>query len=433
MQKQPINLLWLRRDLRLHDHRVLQAACAAGREVLPLFIFDHHILSPLEKDDARVSFIHKTLHELHRQLSDRGSGLLAVTGTPAEVFARLVQQYRIETVFAGEDFEPYGIRRDGEVKDILARSGVSLQLINDHLIFSPGIVLKDDGKPYTVFTPFLKKWKSLFQKEMADPATGGLSNTPWLKHTTPFPDLDQIGFTYREIDVPLPDLSEELLGNYQLTRDLPALEGTSRIGPHLRFGTLSVREAIQAALQYSETFLNELIWREFFAHILWHFPEVAERGFKRQFDLFSWENDPVKIERWMHGTTGFPIVDAGMRQLVATGTMHNRVRMVTASFLVKDLLVDWRIGEAFFAKHLIDYELASNNGNWQWAAGTGCDAAPFFRIFNPAEQQRKFDPEMQYIRQWVPEFGTAAYPPPVVDHSEARKKALGILKNLRYS
>ncbi|HRZ41831.1 MAG TPA: deoxyribodipyrimidine photo-lyase [Bacteroidales bacterium] len=431
MHPEPITLLWFRRDLRLHDNRALEAALAAGRDVLPLFIFDRHILDPLDRDDARVSFIHLTLHGMHRQLCDHGSGLLVCTGTPAEVLQRLVQQYNIGTVFAGEDYEPYGIRRDHKVKELLAGSGISLQLIKDHLIFRPGEVLKDDGQPYTVYTPFMRKWKTLFHKEMAEPIPPAVHAGKWHRHDPEFPSLRQIGFSSAEITVPDWDLSEATLRNYLHTRDLPAQDGTSHAGPHLRFGNLSVREAVRAALKHSETFLNELIWREFFAHILWYFPEVVHRSFKSAFEFFPWENDPEKISRWMNGTTGFPLVDAGMRQLVRTGTMHNRVRMVTASFLVKDLLVDWRIGEAFFARHLLDFELASNNGNWQWAAGTGCDAAPFFRIFNPSEQQRKFDPEMGYIQHWVPEYGTSAYPRPMVDHTEARKHAMQILKSLR--
>ncbi len=430
---EPVNIFWFRRDLRFTDNRALYEALSAGRRVLPLFIFDSLILDPLERDDARVSFIYRTLVGLHQQLKDQGSGLVVATGTAAEVFSRLTKEYNIETVFAGEDFEPYGIRRDDETKNLLAAYGIRFRLISDHLIFRPGAVLKDDGKPYTVYTPFMKRWKLRFSREMADQIPSAIISGNWYPHQTEFPSLPKIGFTPSGISVPDYDLSEGILRNYLHTRDLPALEGTSGIGPHLRFGTISVREAVRAALEYSETFLNELIWREFFSHILWHFPEVAERSFKRGFDLFPWENNPKKLERWMSGKTGFPLVDAGMRQLAATGNMHNRVRMVTASFLVKDLLVDWRIGEAFFAKHLLDYELASNNGNWQWAAGTGCDAAPFFRIFNPAEQQRKFDPQLLYIRKWVPEFGTASYPLPMVDHSEARKHALQILKGLRYS
>lgn len=428
-----LNIFWFRRDLRFTDNRALYEAMLAGHAVLPLFIFDSLILEPLERDDARVSFIYKTLLGLHQQLKDQGSGLLVETGNPAEVFSRLMKEYNIETVFAGEDFEPYGIRRDEEVKNLLAASGIGFRLFSDHLIFRPGEVLKDDGKPYTVYTPYMKRWKALFRKEMADPVPSGAGPGNFYPHQVEFFSLTRFGFTPSTITVPGFDLSAGMLHNYLQTRDLPAMDGTSMAGPHLRFGTLSVREAVRAALHHSETFLNELIWREFFAQILWHFPDVAHRSFKRSFGLFPWQNDPEKIERWMTGTTGFPVVDAGMRQLTASGTMHNRVRMVTASFLVKDLLVDWQIGEAFFAKHLLDYELASNNGNWQWAAGTGCDAAPFFRIFNPTEQQRKFDPEMLYIRRWIPEYGTVAYPQPVVDHAEARKKALEILKSLRYA
>jgi deoxyribodipyrimidine photo-lyase len=424
MPQQPNILFWFRRDLRLHDNHALYNALESGFPVQPVFIYDEEILRGLERDDARVWFIRGRLAAIHGELQQHGSSLQVFHGNPAEIFAHLMAKGELRGVYANEDYEPYALERDRAVAKVLDGASDGLRLFSDHLIMPPGTVLKDDGTPYTVYTPFMKRWKLRFG---AGPPRHFPSET--LLHRTarednPVTVPDPHGFTPAHITVPSPRLEPGLLVEYAETRDRPDLDATSRLGPHLRFGTVSVREAVREALAYSETFLNELIWREFFAHILFHFPHVTEKSFKRGFDLFPWQNEEADIERWMTGTTGFPIVDAGMRQLVQTGLMHNRVRMITASFLVKDLLVDWRIGEAFFARHLLDYELASNNGNWQWAAGTGCDAAPFFRIFNPTAQQRKFDPHQAYIRKWVPEFGTARYPEPMIDHAMARERAL---------
>ena len=426
-----INIFWFRRDLRVEDNHGLFKALQGGIPVLPLFIFDTAILSTLDRCDARVSFIYQQLDAIHRELRKSGTSLYVVHGEPEKVFADLVKRYSVEKVFANEDYEPYGRMRDEKIQVLLKSNSVSSEFVTDHLIFRPGMILKDDGKPYTVFTPFMKRWKLNFSKEMihnhpSEMLIGNFYNTD-----IDFPSLERIGFNSSSIEPPQYDISAGLLGSYAETRNRPDIAGTSNLSTHLRFGTISVRSAVSAALDFSETFLNELIWREFFSHILYHFPEVEEKNFRRGFDLFPWENDPVLTERWMAGTTGFPIVDAGMRQLVSTGLMHNRVRMITASFLVKDLLTDWRIGEAFFARHLLDYELSSNNGNWQWAAGTGCDAAPFFRIFNPYEQQKRFDPDLAYVKRWVSEYGTSAYPDPVVDHALARKGALEVYKSLR--
>ncbi len=339
----------------------------------------------------------------------------------------------ISEVYANEDYEPYALKRDRDVGEFLESKGVPLRLFADHLLNAPGKVLKDDGTPYTVYTPFMKRWKLGFEPEMVSPYPSAkhLHNLHKSDGGEPLPDPD--GFTPSAIAVPPPKLDEATMIGYKEHRDRPDLDATSYLSPHLRFGTVSVREVARATMDLSETFLNELIWRDFFAHILFHFPEVEKGNFKKGFDFFPWLNREEEIARWTSGTTGFPIVDAGMRQLVQTGFMHNRVRMITASFLVKDLLVDWRMGEAFFAQHLLDYELASNNGNWQWAAGTGCDAAPFFRIFNPAEQQRKFDPNLKYIRKWLPEFGTKQYPEPMIDHADARKRALAAYQRTRNS
>jgi deoxyribodipyrimidine photo-lyase len=425
------NIFWFRRDLRLHDNHALSQALQSGLPVQPLFIYDTSILDLLEGDDSRVWFIGRQLLAIHQQLQQYGSGLRVMQGTPAEVFEALIAEQPIREVYANEDYEPYALQRDKGVEELLLGKGISLRLFPDHLIMPPGAVMKDDGTPYTVFTPFMKRWKLRFHPEMLDPHPtttlhhqfAGRDATAELPHP--------LRFTSTHHQVLPPQLSPSMLESYAATRDRPDLDSTSKLGPYLRFGTVSTREVMREALAHSETFMNELIWRDFFAQILFHFPYVAAQSFKKGFALFPWLNNPHDIERWMTGTTGFPIVDAGMRQLVNTGFMHNRVRMITASFLVKDLLVDWRIGEAFFAKHLLDFDLASNNGNWQWAAGTGCDAAPFFRIFNPSEQQRRFDPGFIYVKQWVPEYGSGHYATPMVDHSFARLRALEKYKGMK--
>lgn len=425
------NIFWFRRDLRLHDNHGLSQALQSGLPVQPLFIYDSNLLDQLEGDDPRVWFIGRQLLAIHQQLLQYGSSLLVMQGTPVEVFARLIAEGDIQEVYANEDYEPYALQRDKGVEELLLGKGISLRLFPDHLIMPPGAVLKDDGSPYTVFTPFMKRWKLRFNHGMLDPHPSTTFHRHFISKDGPEELLYPPRFTARHHQVNSPHLNPAMLKSYAETRDRPDLDSTSKLGPHLRFGTVSIREIVNEAFTHSETFLNELIWRDFFAQIMAHFPFVATQSFKKGFELFPWMNNPQDIERWMTGTTGFPIVDAGMRQLVSTGFMHNRVRMITASFLVKDLLVDWRIGEAFFAKHLLDFDLASNNGNWQWAAGTGCDASPFFRIFNPLEQQRKFDPAFIYIKQWVPEYGTGTYTTPIIDHSYARLRALDRYKGMK--
>ncbi len=425
MEKQSIVVHWFRRDLRLQDNHALSLALQSGLPVLPLFIFDHHITEGLSSDDARVGFIGESLQRLDSSLREQGTFLVVEEGDPVEVFQRLLARYHVREVYLNAAYSPYGRARDEKVMGLLTSKGARCVSVNDHLVMAPGTVMKGDGTPYTVFTPFMKRWKSLFHDDLLRPYPVDLSRMQSFEDEAPppFSGLPK-GFRRSSVSVPPFDLSAELLAGYAAMRDRPDIEGTSLAGPHLRFGTLGVREAVRTTQKHSETFLNELIWREFFAHILYHYPRVETESFKGRFDLMPWVNDATQIELWKTGRTGFPIVDAGMRQLVATGWMHNRVRMIAASLLVKDLLVDWRIGEGFFAMHLLDYELASNNGNWQWAAGTGCDAAPFFRIFNPFTQQKRFDPEEKYIRRWIPEYGTAAYPEPMVDHQVARQRAL---------
>lgn len=427
--KNPIHIFWFRRDLRLHDNHALYRALSAGHPVLPLFVFDTDILHKLEdKHDARVSFIYERLKQINGSLRKTGSSLLIRYGKPLDIFQELLQDHTVKAVFANHDYEPYARKRDQEVAEALMAKHIAFHTFKDQVIFEKDDVLKPDGKPYTVFTPYAKRWKATFDNEMLTPfpAEKWLTNT--VQQTFDFPSIRDMGFGSSMISPPKYDLSKLLLRNYSQNRDFPARHGTSLIGTYLRFGLISVRELVANALQKSETFLNELIWREFFMQILWHFPEVTTKAFKPQYDRIPWVPDEEAFERWCQGQTGFPLVDAGMRQLNQTGLMHNRLRMLTASFLCKHLLIDWRWGEAYFASKLFDFELASNNGNWQWAAGSGCDAAPYFRIFNPHTQIKKFDPQQLFIRKFVPELDTSAYPAPMVDHDEARNRALRMYK-----
>ena len=442
-----VNIVWFRRDIRLKDNRALEAALAGGLRVLPLFIFDTVILDQLpSREDKRVSFIHKALTNLNSDISALTGikdSLLCLHGRPAEAFELLLNSLgtdnsdnsansvnsvnSIAGVYCGDDYEPYALERDKEVAALLQAKGIGLHKIKDHVILSPREVLKTDGNPYTIYTPYSKLWRATLAgdrenllKSASLPALAGRI-LPAAENFNSIPGLADIGFN--ECESPdarwSPDFS--IIDNYGKTRDYPAIEnGTTGIGVHLRFGTVSVREVAAIALEHNDTWLGEIIWREFFQQIIFNFPHSATSSFKRQYDLIEWRNDETEIERWMAGETGYPLVDAGMRDLNTTGHMHNRVRMVVASFLTKHLLVDWRIGEAYFASKLLDYDLASNVGNWQWAAGSGCDAAPYFRVFNPTEQARKFDPAGRYITRWVPELQSK----PMVDHKFARDRAL---------
>jgi len=425
-----LNVFWFRRDFRLEDNTGLYHALRGELPVLPLFIFDENILNKLDdRSDARVTFIYNEIRALKQKLEEHGSSLLVHFGKPEEVFLRIIKEYSIASVFTNHDYEPYARVRDAGIEKLLRDHGIVLKSFKDQVIFEQNEVIKDNGEPYTVFTPYSHKWKNKFRVTgiMNLPSQELLQN---LFKTSPFhlPGISTIGFTRRESLIPprIADLS--VLKNYDKTRDFPALTGTSRLSVHLRFGTVSIRELVRKAAETNEIFLNELIWREFYMMILWHFPHVADQSFKKQYDNLQWKNDEKAFKSWCEGLTGYPIVDAGMRELNATGYMHNRLRMITASFLTKHLLTDWRWGEAYFAGKLLDYELASNNGGWQWAAGTGCDAAPYFRVFNPSIQAEKFDPEKRYIRKWVPEFESAAYPKPVVEHSTARDEAIRAYK-----
>lgn len=428
--EEKINVFWFRRDLRLNDNHGLYRALTSEIPVLPVFIFDTNILDKLEqKADARVEFIHQQLELIKSTLEQMGSSLKVYYSTPEKAFSEILKTYAIDTVFANKDYEPYGRERDKNISDLLKKENVGFEMFNDHVVFEPGTIQKEDGSPYTVYTPYSKKWLAAYGSIEKQSYPSEKYKENFLK-TAAFqlPGLSAIGFEKINIRVPDLQINEHVIANYAKTRDIPSLAGTSKLGVHLRFGTVSIRALSELAENLSQTFLKELIWRNFFIDILWHFPHVAERSFKPKYDFIEWRNSENDFKKWCEGKTGYPMVDAGMRELNATGFMHNRVRMVVASFLTKHLLIDWRWGEAYFAEKLLDFELASNNGNWQWAAGCGCDAAPYFRVFSPAAQQKKFDPQNKYLLKWIPELGTVAYPPPMVEHKMARERALAIYK-----
>lgn len=416
---------WFRRDLRLQDNTALEEALASGFPVLPLFIFDTRITAGLPKDDARISFIYNLLEKLHRELGKRNTSLLCLKGDPVNVWRDILADYNVSAVYANRDYEPYAVQRDESVAEMLGAAGIAFHNFKDQVIFDRGEVMKSDGKPYTVYTPYKKKWLERYRTQ----SPGTLKTAPlerFLGLKKDFPGLVDLGFRPSTVRVKDPDFS--VLDAFAARRDFPAADAGTYLGPHLRFGTLSIRQVLEQLQSGHETFLGELVWREFFMQILHHFPHVVDKNFNRKYDGVPWRNDEGEFQRWCEGRTGYPLVDAGMRQLNETGYLHNRVRMVTASFLCKHLLIDWRWGEAWFAEKLLDYEPSSNNGNWQWAAGTGCDAAPYFRIFNPSEQVKRFDRDFKYIRQWLPEFNTPEYPDPIVEHRFARERVLEAYK-----
>lgn len=418
-------LFWFRRDLRLADNAGLYHALRESKNVLPIFIFDTKILNELDdKADKRVEFIHQALYTLKEQLEEIGSSLLVLHGNPVELFKKITPK----AVYTNHDYEPYARKRDEQVASILKKNRGELKTFKDQVIFEKDEVTKDDGKPYTVFTPYSRKWKAKLEPfYYKSYPTEKYSQAFKKLRPLPFPSLAEIGFQETGAKFPERSIRQSIIENYHKTRDIPSVHGTTRLSVHLRFGTVSIRKLVQIALKKNETWLNELIWREFYHMILWHFPHV-ENAFKPQYDRIKWRNNEKEFEAWCNGKTGYPIVDAGMRELNETGFMHNRVRMITASFLTKHLLIDWRWGEAYFAKKLLDFDLAPNNGGWQWAAGSGCDAAPYFRVFNPYLQTKKFDPELKYIKKWVPEFESPLYPKPIVDHELARKRVLKTYK-----
>jgi deoxyribodipyrimidine photo-lyase len=427
--KPAVNIFWFRRDLRIVDNAGLYHALKNAKPVIPIFIFDKNILDKLEDEkDRRVAFIHGAITEIQQQLAKQGTALELYYGFPEEVFKKLISKYRIDTVFANHDYEPYAVERDTAIEKLLAGSNTLLRTYKDQVIFEKNEVIKDDGTPYTVFTPYSKKWKSLLKKfYYKSYPSEKYSGKFYRQGPLPIPSLRDIGFATVDESFPSKMLEEELIKKYTKQRDYPAANGTSKIGVHLRLGTMSIRMLVQKAVGLNETYLNELVWRDFYQMILWHYPKVGMgTAFRQQYELIEWRNNEQEFERWCEGSTGYPIVDAGMRELNATGFMHNRARMIVASFLTKHLLIDWRWGEAYFAQKLLDFDLASNNGGWQWAAGSGCDAVPYFRIFNPYIQTKKFDPQFKYIRQWVPEFEDFSYPKPMVDHEFARKRCVEV-------
>ena len=427
--KENIALFWFRRDLRLDDNHGLFKALQSGFKVLPIFIFDTLILDKLENiEDARVQFILQQISQLNKQLKPVGSGIKVFHDTPANAFNQLIESYQVKSVYLNKDYEPYARERDAEIEALCDKNNIEFKAFKDQVIFEESEIVKDDGKPYTVFTPFSKKWKKALNDSYLSAYNYQEFAENFYQINTQTPTLEEIGFKPSAIKIPKPKLETERLQTYADNRNTPEKDATTKLGIHLRFGTVSARQMVKKALATSETFLNELIWREFFMQILFHFPHVEKGNFRSKYDQIAWRNNEEEFEKWCQGKTGYPLVDAGMRELNATGFMHNRVRMLTASFLTKHLLIDWRWGEAYFAGKLLDYELASNNGNWQWAAGTGCDAAPYFRIFNPTAQQKKFDPKAKYIKKWIPEFEDFGYPQAIVDHKMARERALSTYK-----
>jgi deoxyribodipyrimidine photo-lyase len=426
-----MNIFWFRRDLRLTDNAGLYNALRAGEKVQCIFIFDKNILEKLEdKEDSRVTFIFDQVNKLKRELKELGSDLDIYYSTPSEVFKSISENKQVKCVFTNRDYEPYALQRDEEIKDILSRKNIDFKTFKDHVIFEKDEVLKDDGKPYTIFTPYKNKWyKKLNTYYLSSyPTEKYFYNLNSNSYETIKPiTLESMGFSRSNLEIPIIEY-QSILKDYHTKRDFPAVKGTSKISIHLRFGTVSIRELARNAQGKSEVWLNELIWRDFYSMILFHFPHAAKNSFKPAYDKIIWRNNEDEFQKWCDGKTGYPIVDAGMRELNATGFMHNRVRMIVASFLIKHLLIDWRWGEAYFAQKLLDFDLASNNGGWQWASSSGCDAAPYFRIFNPYEQTKKFDPQFLYIRKWVPEFQELTYPSPIVDHKFARERCLATYK-----
>lgn len=423
-------LFWHRRDLRIEDNAGLYKALKNNSEVVPVFVFDQTILTQLPRNDQRVLFIYQEIQRLKKEYQHAGGDLIVVFGDPRVEIVKLAQQLNAQRVYTNRDYEPSAISRDQFLYDELQKSHIEFIGAKDQVIFEKNEVIKDDGKPYTIYTPYARKWKANLTPYQfkAYPTTQYLKNLAKLAPQALL-TLAQIGFENQVLHVFPPSTTpEKIITNYHLQRDIPSVHGTSRLSLHLRFGTISIRQLALSAQQLNEKYLNELIWRDFYQMILFHFPQTIDRAFKPPYDRIQWEINEAHFLAWCEGKTGYPLVDAGMRELNATGFMHNRVRMVVASFLTKHLLIDWRWGERYFAQKLLDFELASNIGGWQWAAGCGCDAAPYFRVFNPEAQQKKFDPQYKYIQKWVPEFGTAAYPAPIIEHKFARERVLDRFK-----
>ncbi|WP_397447936.1 cryptochrome/photolyase family protein [Polaribacter sp. R77954] len=428
--KEQKNIFWFRRDLRLNDNCGLYHALTSGKNVLPIFIFDDEILSKLPSDDARVTFLHQELTNINNQLKEVGSSLAIFHGKPIDIFKQLSEKHQIETVFTNRDYEPYAQDRDTEIKILLNTANINFKTFKDQVIYERNEIVKQDGDPYKVYTPYSRKWLEAFQNQGVQlyPSEDNLEFFIKNKQHS-FLSLSDIGFRESKIKVESYTVSPKLINEYEETRNFPAQNATSKLGTHLRFGTVSVRRMVEKASKSDNiTFLKELIWREFFMQILWHFPHTPNKAFKAKYDNIDWRNNETEFKAWCKGQTGYPLVDAGMRELNKTGFMHNRVRMLVGSFLCKHLLIDWRWGEAYFAEKLHDYEMSSNVGNWQWVAGSGVDASPYFRIFNPTTQIKKFDKDFKYIKKWVPEFQELSYAKEIVDHKFARERCLKVYK-----
>ncbi|MDG1729810.1 MAG: deoxyribodipyrimidine photo-lyase [Algibacter sp.] len=429
--KQTVNIFWFRRDLRLDDNVGFFEALNSENPVLPIFIFDSEILEKLPEDDARVTFIHETLQDMCSTLQKEHHSSIAIFhGKPIDIYKDLVEEYDIEAVYTNHDYEPYATKRDEIIQSFLAENNIEFKTFKDQVIFERDDVVKKDGTPYVVYTPYMKLWKETFKSHDLKIFHTNTHMNNLVEHSRlPNLSLSEVGFKKSSQNIKPYTVTPILIQEYEATRNFPAKDSTSRLGPHLRFGTVSVRKMIKKAIaENNEIFWQELIWREFFMQILWHFPHTKESSFKSKYDRIEWRNNEVEFKTWCEGKTGYPLVDAGMRQLNETGFMHNRIRMLVGSFLCKHLLIDWRWGEAYFAEKLHDYEMASNIGNWQWVAGSGVDAAPYFRIFNPTTQIQKFDKDLNYIKQWVPDFQEFTYPQPMVDHKFARERCLETYK-----
>ncbi|MBB3700190.1 deoxyribodipyrimidine photo-lyase [Flammeovirga yaeyamensis] len=426
-----ITIVWLRRDLRLTDQTALSAALKTSDKVLPIFIFDKHILNDLEdRKDARVNFIHQQLLQIKEQLEEYGSSLKTYYDTPKNAWEQIIQEFDIEAVHTNHDYEPYAIKRDQEIEDFLSGHNIPFITHKDQCVFEKNEITKDNGDPYVVYTPFSRKWKAKLAQE---PEAIEVRNCTLFDHyytcdPFSFPTLEDMNFSNSSIKIPLIDVDPEIIRKYDEQRDYPAIAGTTHLGIHLRFGTISVRELVRQYQFLNEVFLNQIIWRDFYMSILFHFPHVVGENYNRKYDKVPWENNEAYFEAWKQGKTGYPIVDAAMHELNTTGYMHNRARMIVASFLCKHLLIDWRWGEAYFAEKLLDYDLAANNGSWQWAAGTGTDAQPYFRVFNPEAQMKKFDKSLAYVKKWIPDYDPDNYIAPIVEHKAARLKAIETYK-----
>jgi len=428
--KQKVNICWLRRDLRIEDNAALYHALKGECPVLLVFIFDTNILADLnDKKDARVTFIYQQLQRIEDELQNKGSSILIKYGSPEKAWAEILSEYTVMNVYTNHDYEPYAAERDDTLAEYLRSESIIFHTFKDQVIFEKNEIVKPDGKPYSIFTPYFRQWhkklNSFYLKPY--PVEKYIKN---LFQTAPFafPDLSALGFEKSSQEFPSANF-EHKLAAYEKRRDFPFDDATSRIGLHLRFGTVSIRHAASTAIDAkAEKWLSELAWRDFYMMILWHFPETATHSFKPAYDRIKWLNNEKDFDAWKNGKTGYPIVDAGMNQLNQTGYMHNRVRMIVGSFLTKHLLIDWRWGEAYFAEKLLDYEMASNVGGWQWACGCGNDAAPYFRVFNPELQAKKFDPDNKYIYKWAPEYKQQKHVQPIVEHAFARERILKVFK-----